>query len=163
MKIKDSGERSQFSTGAQRDCQEGKGRMDLLPLRALREVSKIFEEGAKKYDADNWRKGIPLSRFIDSGKRHLDKWIMGCDDEPHLYQACWNLLCLAETVLMIEEGKLPEELSDLFERKVTDKTVTPDNVVRQATRDSKAWEAMIRDRLREVIADMQKEHNSDSK
>ena len=29
--IKDSGERTQFSTGAVRDMHEGKGRMDLLP------------------------------------------------------------------------------------------------------------------------------------
>lgn len=123
MELKDSGARSEFSTGAVRDLQEGKGRMDLLPLRALREVSKIFEAGAKKYAADNWRKGIPIERFVDSGKRHLDKWIMGEDDEPHLAQACWNMLCLLETVLMIQEGKLPDELGQgLFERKVVSDT-----------------------------------------
>ena len=32
MAIKDSGERKEFSTGAVRDIQEGKGRCDLLPL-----------------------------------------------------------------------------------------------------------------------------------
>ena len=31
MEIKDSGERREFDTGAVRDIQEGKGRMDLLP------------------------------------------------------------------------------------------------------------------------------------
>ncbi len=31
--IKDSGTRSNFATGAVRDGQEGKGRMDLLPVR----------------------------------------------------------------------------------------------------------------------------------
>ena len=32
--IKDSGERTQFETGAVRDMHEGKGRMDLLPWAA---------------------------------------------------------------------------------------------------------------------------------
>ena len=32
MKIKDSGERTEFSTGAVRDLRTGKGRMDLVPL-----------------------------------------------------------------------------------------------------------------------------------
>lgn len=31
MNIRDSGERTTFSTGAQRDMHSGKGRMDLLP------------------------------------------------------------------------------------------------------------------------------------
>ena len=35
MSIKDSGQRTEFSTGAVRDMHEGKGRMDLLPLTAI--------------------------------------------------------------------------------------------------------------------------------
>jgi hypothetical protein len=120
--IKDSGERTQFESGAQRDCQEGKGRMDLLPYRALMAVSKIFEEGAKKYDANNWRKGIPLSRYADSGQRHFAKWMVGMRDEPHLEQACWNLLCLIETSALIEEGQLPAELNDLPYHTIEQKT-----------------------------------------
>ena len=34
-RIKDSGERRVFETGAVRDCAEGKGRCDLLPLREV--------------------------------------------------------------------------------------------------------------------------------
>ena len=44
--IKDSGERTKFDTGAVRDMHAGKGRMDLLPLSALIELSKHCEEGA---------------------------------------------------------------------------------------------------------------------
>lgn len=45
MAIKDSGERSKFSTGAVRDIQEGKGRCDLLPLDVVAECySKAFPE-----------------------------------------------------------------------------------------------------------------------
>lgn len=35
VKIKDSGNRTEFSTGAVRDMHEGKGRCDLLPPLAL--------------------------------------------------------------------------------------------------------------------------------
>jgi hypothetical protein len=113
MTIKDSGTRTEFTTGAVRDAQEGKGRMDLLPVRAIIEVAKVFEEGAKKYGPSNWRKGIPLSRFMDSGLRHAMKWLRGDRDEPHLAQACWNFMCLLETQAMIEEGFLAPELNDL--------------------------------------------------
>lgn len=40
-KIKDSGERRVFKTGAVRDCAEGKGRCDLLPLK---EVAKWMND-----------------------------------------------------------------------------------------------------------------------
>lgn len=113
MTIKDSGARREFGTGGQRDCAEGKGRMDLLPFRALMELSKVFEEGAKKYDDNNWRKGLPLSCYVDSMGRHMAKWMCGWRDEPHLEQAAWNIMCLIETKCMIEEGLLPADLNDL--------------------------------------------------
>jgi hypothetical protein len=111
--IKDSGTRTEFTTGAVRDAQEGKGRMDLLPVRAIFEVAKILESGANKYAARNWEKGIPLSRYADSGMRHFLKYLRGDRDEPHDAMACWNFLCLIETRMRIEEGLLPAELNDL--------------------------------------------------
>jgi hypothetical protein len=111
--IKDSGTRSHFDTGAVRDGQEGKGRMDLLPVRALIEVAKVFEAGARKYNARNWEKGIPLSRYMDSGLRHSLKWLRGDRDEPHLAMAIWNFMCLQDTQQRIAEGWLPMELNDL--------------------------------------------------
>lgn len=111
--IKDSGTRSEFTTGAVRDAQAGKGRMDLLPVSAIFEVAKIMEAGAAKYDERNWERGIPLSRFADSGLRHAMKWLRGDRDEPHLAQACWNFLCLLETQDRIAKGRLPAELNDL--------------------------------------------------
>ena len=44
--IKDSGDRTEFETGAKRDMHAGKGRMDLLPWYGIMEVSKHCEEGA---------------------------------------------------------------------------------------------------------------------
>ena len=90
--IKDSGERTQFDTGAVRDMHTGKGRMDLLPWEALVEVSKHCEEGALKYGERNCEKGIPIHSLIDSAFRHLAKYMMGMKDEPHLRAACWNCL-----------------------------------------------------------------------
>lgn len=140
--ILDSGDRTQFETGAVRDMREGKGRCDLMPLEVvanyvcdscedsdwiisslrefqkdgctchlysallhfeqmnwdnrytmLLEVSKHFEEGAKKYGPNNWQKGIPTYCYIDSALRHYFKWCRGDTDEPHDRAFCWNLLC----------------------------------------------------------------------
>ncbi len=113
FELKDSGNRQQFSTGAQRDIQRGKGRYDLLPFYALERVAKVFENGAIKYEQENWRKGIPLRRFLDSALRHLCKAAWGMRDEDHFAQACWNVMCLIETEYMIKQGILPEELNDL--------------------------------------------------
>lgn len=90
--IKDSGDRTEFETGAKRDMHAGKGRMDLLPWYGIMEVSKHCEEGALKYGEHNADKGIPLHSLLDSASRHLAKYIVGMDDEDHLRAACWNLL-----------------------------------------------------------------------
>lgn len=111
--IKDSGERSIFTSGAQRDLQSGKGRFDLIPDAALWELAKHYERGALKYSDRNWEKGMPMSRFIDSASRHLAEFKMGLVDEPHLVSALWNLICALETIIRIQNGILPKELDDL--------------------------------------------------
>lgn len=112
-KVKDSGERQEFSTGARRDTQENKGRFDLLPPYALYRLARHYENGGKKYSFRNWEKGIPLSRYLDSASRHLNKALMGLQDEDHLIAAAWNLMCLVETQKRIEMGILSKELDDL--------------------------------------------------
>jgi hypothetical protein len=57
------------------------------------EVSKHFEEGAKKYGEHNWQKGIPTHCYIDSAVRHYLKWLRGDEDEPHDRAFVWNILC----------------------------------------------------------------------
>ena len=139
--ILDSGNRTQFESGAVRDMREGKGRFDLVPLEVasevlnnnpilrdisnflnsddeqntewlyaallnfaeatyggqretmLLEVAKHFEEGAKKYGPDNWRKSIPVWCYIDSATRHYLKWLRGDKDEYHCRSFVWNLMC----------------------------------------------------------------------
>ena len=63
-----------------------------IPTMIL-EVAKHFEEGCKKYGENNWRKGIPVKCYIDSGVRHYLKWLRGDTDEPHDRAFCWNMLC----------------------------------------------------------------------
>lgn len=59
----------------------------------LLEVSKHFEEGAKKYGDSNWQKGIPVRCYIDSAVRHYLKYLRGDKDEPHDRAFYWNLMC----------------------------------------------------------------------
>lgn len=94
--IKDSGERTTFSTGAVRDMHAGKGRMDLLPWAAIIEVSKHCENGAKKYGEHNVNRGIPTHSLLDSAMRHAAKYLDGQNDEDHLLAAAWNLLWAVE-------------------------------------------------------------------
>jgi hypothetical protein len=97
--IKDSGERTVFSTGFQRDMHTGKGRMDLLPWNAIIAVSKHCENGALKYGEHNVDLGCPIHSLMDSGMRHAAKVLIGMDDEPHLEAACWNFLWALEMKL----------------------------------------------------------------
>ena len=109
--IADSGQRESFHTGMVRDTRHGKGRFDLVSPVAMRRIALVHEGGAAKYDARNWEKGAPLSRFFDSAKRHLNDYAMVCQylrdglpleelppevnpNEDHLAQAAWNLLGL---------------------------------------------------------------------
>lgn len=67
------------------------------PYTLMLEVSKHFEAGALKYSENNWKRGIPLHCYIDSGVRHLLKHLRGDKDEPHDRAFVWNMLCAAWT------------------------------------------------------------------
>lgn len=111
MKIKDSGTRREFETGAVRDMAEGKGDMVSIPWESILRLSRHYEAGAKKYERWNFRKGIPISSFIDSALRHLAKYQCGMDDEDHLSAAAFNILGA-----MLMENNNPE-MQDLPLRK----------------------------------------------
>ena len=111
--LPDSGARSEFATGAVRDASEGKGNPSLIPIDALRAVSKRFEDGATKYGRDNWQQGIPLSRYVDSLYRHLWQFMEGDETEDHAGAIIWNAMCLTQTKKWVDQGRLPKELNDL--------------------------------------------------
>ena len=128
--IKDSGNRTEFSTGAVRDMKRGVGRMDLLPWYGIMEVSKHCEEGAEKYGEHNVDKGIPLHSLCDSAARHLAKFIAGETDEDHLRAAAWNLLWA------LNQRTTHPELDDLYshKEKVEDTESTVDETCGEAIR-----------------------------
>lgn len=106
--IKDSGDRTKFETGAVRDMHEGKGRMDLLPMSAIIELSRHCEDGAVKYGEHNVDKGIPQHSLCDSAMRHLVKYMRGDQDENHLRAAAWNIMWA------LEQAVTHPELNDLI-------------------------------------------------
>ena len=127
--IKDSGARTEFSTGAVRDMKRGVGRMDLLPWYGIMEVSKHCEEGAAKYGEHNVDKGIPLHSLCDSAARHLAKFIAGETDEDHLRAAAWNLLWA------LNQRKTHPELDDLYSHEKSVANETCGEAPRPLTRD----------------------------
>lgn len=111
--LKDSGEREKHESGAVRDVRTKKGRYELLSPIAIFEITRIYEDGAIKYEPRNWEKGMPLSRYIDSALRHTFQLLEGKQDENHAAQACWNLMAFMHTREMINRGVLPKELDDM--------------------------------------------------
>lgn len=94
-KINDEGKRISYGNGmAIREPTQGKGRYDLITPFGIRRLAIWYELGSQKYADRNWEKGMPYSRYIDSAKRHIDKFIMGMEDEDHLCAAVWNLLSI---------------------------------------------------------------------
>lgn len=112
---RDSGDRQVWDTGSQRDRASGKGLPSLIPTVALRRLAGLYERGAVKYDRHNWRKGQPLSSYIDSLLRHL--WLVmdkdeDLGDEDHCAAIAWNAIGLLWTLAAIKAHILPQELDD---------------------------------------------------
>lgn len=94
-KICDTGSRITYADGmAIREPSTGKGRYDLISPFATRRLAKWMELGAEKYSSRNWEKGMPYSRYVDSAKRHLDKFVMGMEDEDHLAAVAFNIFAI---------------------------------------------------------------------
>ena len=57
---------------------DGKVKMELLPLRELREVARVLTYGAKKYAPENWKKVPDLKeRYTGALLRHLTEYREG--------------------------------------------------------------------------------------
>ena len=75
---------------------EGKPRIGLVPPELMVEVAKVLTFGAKKYDDNNWKKGLPDENCLSSCLRHITSYMAGeeFDSEselPHLAHAACNL------------------------------------------------------------------------
>lgn len=111
--VKTTETRETFSTGAKKHDATGKGRYDLLPAYAIHRLAVHFENGSKSHGDENWRKGIPLRRTLQSLIRHAFQYLEGHRDEDHMAAVMWNAAAIIETEKMIERGILPLSLNDL--------------------------------------------------
>lgn len=59
-------------------------------LETIKELAIHYQKGAEIYGPNNWQKGIPYESFLDSGRRHLNQWLLGENDENHYISAIWN-------------------------------------------------------------------------
>ena len=74
-----------------------KPRMNLLPPKAIIEVSKVLTFGAEKYDAENWRKLDDLqNRYTAGALRHIFAHMDGeeLDSETNLSHLAHAMCCL---------------------------------------------------------------------
>ena len=92
---------------------QDKPRIELVSPIALVELSKVLTFGAKKYDANNWRKGIAWSRLIGATMRHVNSYNSGetYDKETGLSHAA-HAMC--ELMFLLEFEKTHPELDDRF-------------------------------------------------
>ncbi len=84
MELKDSGNRTEFETGAVRDIHEGKGRFDLMPLDIIAELwGYPFKEIEPDYENTNKFDTVfmAIHKFKDTG------------NIEYLYLSAYNFLC----------------------------------------------------------------------
>ena len=128
FELKQSGKKDTFSTGAQRDSQDGKPEQWMgSPLANVR-YGHLLAKGAKHYGLFNYQKGFPLSRTLASLHRHLDQYlaellgfpidpILDEDGEPiiedHLAAIRFGADVLMHTEEAVARGLLPKELLDI--------------------------------------------------
>ncbi len=59
-----------------------KTRLDLISPWAMEGLGQVLTYGARKYDDNNWRKGMKWSRLLGAAKRHLAEFEKGVDIDP---------------------------------------------------------------------------------
>lgn len=106
--VKDSGERQNFDTGARRDTNEGKGAFHLLPSIAVKRWAVHMEKGAAKYGENNWLKGMPSTRYMESLLRHAFAYLAGDRSEDHMAAILFN----AAAIMQNEED---DQLGDMHD------------------------------------------------
>jgi hypothetical protein len=66
-----------FSVGTKFD--QGKLRLELVPVEATEAIAAAMTYGAKKYGDWNWAKGIDHSRLVGAALRHISAYMQGED------------------------------------------------------------------------------------
>jgi hypothetical protein len=60
----------------------GKVKWSLVHFKSLAPMIEVLEFGAKKYSADNWKKGLDKKEILESIQRHLAALMDGEDIDP---------------------------------------------------------------------------------
>lgn len=76
-----------------------KARITLIPFEVIKALANHYTVGAKKYEDNNWRKGLKYSDTMDCAMRHIIAFQTGEDTDletgsHHLDAAIWNLVAL---------------------------------------------------------------------
>lgn len=99
--------------GGGKRLNKGKIPIDMVPTSLIYAVARVFEEGAKKYEKDNWRRGMSHSKVYGCAMRHMLKWFEGQDKDKetglsHLWHVATNI------AMLIEYEKTCPELDDRY-------------------------------------------------
>ena len=90
----------------------------LVPSSLILAVAAVLGYGAKKYAANNWRRGMSYSEVYSAIQRHLSAWLEGEDiDEESGLNHIWHAACgLAFLCEYIAFSKLYGVFDDRFKR-----------------------------------------------
>ena len=148
----DSRERKTSETGAQTDPSHANTAMELLSPYSLWQLASWLGKGAEKYAPRNWEKGIPFSICVGKLQRHLQLYLMGKTDEPHLDAVGFWWHALAHYEAMIKLGKLPASLNDLpqyeKQREDIESEVVGKFTIKKAQDKSKGWYIILTETIK---------------
>ena len=98
-----------FESGAMRSRDADHARYDLIPREAMELIGRTLKKGAEKYEALNWKKGLPESDLLNHALQHIYKWIDGDRSEDHVGHALANLAFLAHFKF--------DEINEIYEKR----------------------------------------------
>lgn len=86
--------------GGKKNDQGKLARFDLIPADITWEIAELYGIGAKKYEDNNWRKGMNWGRLIRALESHLTKFKCGQmydveDGQRHIISVAWCAIALA--------------------------------------------------------------------
>ena len=93
-KLMDGGAKLTVSeTGGQKGSKEA--RYDLIPVKPLETLARLYGKGAEKYDDNNWAKGYDWKFSYAAMQRHANQFWAGEDNDPemglpHLASVAWH-------------------------------------------------------------------------
>lgn len=112
--------------GKKNDFKDEKLRWDLLPLKEIEEIVKVYTAGSKKYGDNTWQK-LPngMARYRAALLRHLVEYEKGntVDEETgckHLAQVAWNAIAMLYLSEQKKENTLLKVLDERIEEKIND-------------------------------------------